>query len=190
MAHREQERSRGAGGGPWADIELGSASVSAPCGGWGSRDVSSVCRRAFCSARRAVPGAGLTSFRSGAARRRLWRGPSAEIGARRVFPQTAARRRGFLDSFFRCRHGVFAGGWLEYLGEVVAVVASGRFLVSYASWGPRLAGAGACLSSFTSSQLAVLMDVGLGRLHAPTGFCAIGAVLVAAWGTSTACRMD
>jgi len=60
------------------------------------------------------------------------------------------------------------------------VVASGRFLVSSVLWGPRLAGAGACLSSFTSFQLAVSMGVGLRRLYAPTGFCAIGAVLVAA----------
>jgi len=66
--------------------------------------------------------------------------------------RTAARRRGFLDSFFRCRHGVFAGGWLEYLGGVVAVAASGRFLVSSVLWGPRLAGGGegACLSSFSA----------------------------------------
>ena len=60
------------------------------------------------------------------------------------------------------------------------MVASGRFLVSSVLRGPRLAGAGACLSSFTSFQPAVSMGVGLRRLHAPTGFCAIGAVLVAA----------
>jgi hypothetical protein len=60
------------------------------------------------------------------------------------------------------------------------VVASGRFLVSSVLWGLRLVGAGACLSSFTPFQLAVSMGVGLRRLHAPTGFCAIDAVLVAA----------
>jgi len=118
MAHRKQERGRHAGGGPWADIELGSASVSAPCGGWGFRDGSSVCRCAFCSARWAVPGAGLTSFRGGAARRRLWRpGPSAEIVARRVFPQTAVRRRGFLGSFFVVATASLPGGGLSIWGR-------------------------------------------------------------------------
>ena len=117
MAHRKQERGRHAGGGPWADVELGSASVSAPCGGWGFRDVSSVCRCAFCSARWAVPGAGLTSFRGGAARRRLWRpGPSAEIGARRVFPQTAAVGD-FLALFFVAAAAFLPGGGFSIWGR-------------------------------------------------------------------------
>ena len=153
-------------------------SVFAPCGGWGSRDVSSVCCRAFCSARWAVPGAGLTSFRSGAARRRLWRGPSAEIVARRVFPQTAVVGD-FLALFFVAAAASLPGGWLEYLGEVVAVVASGRFLVS--SGGGRVwLARGRVLAPSAPFQLAVSMGVGLRRLHAPTGFCAIDAVLVAA----------
>ena len=70
------------------------------------------------------------------------------------------------------------------------MVASGRFLVSSVLWGRVWLVRGRVLAPSAPFQLAVLMGVGLRRLHAPTGFCAIGAVLVAAWGTSTACRMD
>jgi CBS-domain-containing membrane protein len=39
---------------------------------------------------------------------------------------------------------------------------------------------GRVLAPSAPFQLAVSMGVGLRRLHAPTGFCAIGAVLIAA----------
>ena len=104
MAHREQERSRGAGGGPWADIELGSALCL--CALWRL----GVSRRLlclppcllFCSV--GCPGGWPNLLGSSAVARLAavygWPEPSAEIVARRVFPQTAARRRGFLGSFF------------------------------------------------------------------------------------------
>jgi len=117
MAHREQERSRGAGGGPWADIELSSASVSAPNGGalWGFRDGSSVCRRAFCSARWAVPGAGLTSLGLP-----QWRGSPPSMGGRsprlKIKARVALSRAqppavgGFLTLFFVAAMASLPGG--------------------------------------------------------------------------------
>ena len=60
------------------------------------------------------------------------------------------------------------------------MVASGRFLVSSVLWGRVWLARGRVLAPSAPFQLAVSMGVGLRRLHAPTGFCAIDAVLVAA----------
>ncbi len=108
------------------------------------------------------------------------RSPRLKIKARVALSRAQPPAVGDFLTLFSLPPRRLCRGWLEYLEEVVAVVASGRFSASPALWGPRLAGAGACLSSFTPFQLVVSMGVGLRRLHAPTGFCAIGAVLVAA----------
>jgi len=144
-------------------------------------NVSPICRRAFCSARWAVPGAGLTSLGLP-----QWRGSPPSMGGRsprlKIKARVASSRRqppavGDFLALFSLPPRRLCRGWLEYLGEVVA---SGRFW-SHLSCGGRvwLAG-GRVLAPSASLQLAVLMDVGLRRLHAPTGFCALGAVLVAA----------
>ena len=153
MAHREQKRSRHAGGCPWGDVELSSALCL--CALWRLGVSRRLLRlppcHLFCSV--GCPGGWPNLLGSSAVARLAavygWQEHSAEIGARRALPRTAARRRGFLGSFSLpprrlCR------GWLEYLGEVVAVVASGRFSTSPALWGSRLVGAGACLSSFSA----------------------------------------